>query len=132
MIKNFKEITAELSKLDKQLIPFYVDFFREWVGNEFKTSRVIVLRLNLELKFAEIDNIITGVKLRKIVNYIRSKALLSIIATSKGYTVSYDLKTVESQIESMNNRINAERNAVKGLEIIREEIINGKQNKLEL
>ncbi|MCP3682096.1 MAG: hypothetical protein GY861_05335, partial [bacterium] len=43
-------------------------------------------------------------RLRKIVNYIRTNALLPLIATSNGYYVSEDTDEIKKQVESLEQR----------------------------
>lgn len=57
------------------------------------------------------------VKLRKLVNFIRSESILPIIATSRGYYLSYDRDEIAMQIKSMEERADAITNAKNGLMI---------------
>ena len=46
----------------------------------------------------------TGARLRKIVSHIRVSGKLPIIATSKGYYVSYDAEEIRNQVKSLEER----------------------------
>lgn len=106
MIKNFEDITCELTPDEKRLVP------------------VIIRGLNLKskanpIKGAEIVAAINGQKekygikqfseprLRKIINFIRSEGILPVMGTSNGYYVSYDVRELKSQIESLTQRAEA-------------------------
>jgi hypothetical protein len=114
MIKNFEEITCELTPDEKRLVP------------------VIIRGLNLKskanpIKGAEIVTAINGNKerygikqfsearLRKIVNFIRSEGILPVIATSNGYYISYDAEELNAQIESLKQRAEAIITSANGL-----------------
>jgi hypothetical protein len=53
--------------------------------------------------------------LRKLVNHIRVKGILPIIATSQGYYVSYDKQDILDQINSLTQRANSILNSANGL-----------------
>ena len=58
---------------------------------------------------------ITEPRLRKLVNHIRVKGILPIIATSQGYYVSYDKQDILDQINSLTQRANSIINSANGL-----------------
>ena len=60
----------------------------------------------------------TGARLRKIVNYIRTNALQPLMATSKGYFVSNDVNVIMDQIQSLNQRAKSIRDCAHGLELL--------------
>ena len=61
----------------------------------------------------------TEVRLRKIVNYIRTNGLIPLIATSSGYYVDYSPeKVIESQIKSLKERSSSIYHCAVGLEKI--------------
>jgi hypothetical protein len=114
MIKNFEDITCELTPDEKRLVP------------------VIIRGLNLKskanpIKGAEIVAAINGQKekygikqfseprLRKIVNFIRSEGILPVIGTSNGYYISYDADELNGQIESLTQRADAIMSSANGL-----------------
>jgi hypothetical protein len=114
MITNFEQITANLTP-------------EEYILTMFIMQTLIKLKKDKPMKSIQIVNLInnkffvgesvkfTGVKLRKYCNYIRSKSLLPIIATSNGYYVSYDKNEIALQIESLEQRSEAILNSVNGL-----------------
>lgn len=59
---------------------------------------------------------LTGPRLRKLVNYIRSNGLLPLIATSQGYFTTDCKETIAEQIKSLQERANSIKNCAIGLE----------------
>lgn len=110
MITNFEEITQELSEVELLLLPKIIAGFKNYsVNNPIKEPDIV-------RRFNERNTIkLSGARLRKIVNHIRTNGLLPLIATSKGYYVSYDRSEIEKQIESLKQRANSINNCANGL-----------------
>jgi hypothetical protein len=113
MITNFEEITANLTPEEKFLTVSIMEILVKFKKNNPIKSVELVEIINQQ--FYSREKIFTGVKLRKYCNYIRSKSLLPIIATSNGYFVSYDKNEIALQIESLEQRSEAILNSVDGL-----------------
>ena len=113
MITNFEEITANLTSEEKLLTVEIITILSKIKKDNPIKSFELVNLINKKLSIADVN--FTGVKLRKYCNYIRSKSLLPIIATSNGYYVSYDKKEIALQIESLEQRSEAILNSVNGL-----------------
>lgn len=107
MLKNFEAETAELSETELSLLPFLIKGFKS--HNETKPIKapVIVKELNKFFINERIDQKMTQVKLRKFVNYIRTRSLLPLIADTSGYYCSGDPKVIQSQITSLQQRANS-------------------------
>lgn len=58
---------------------------------------------------------ITGPKLRKVINTIRSKEIEPILSKSTGYFISYNSGEIESYCESLEGRIESMKEAMMGL-----------------
>jgi hypothetical protein len=114
MITNFEEITANLTPEEKELTVSIMEILMKLKKNKPMKSVEIVERINKQF-YKTSDVKFTGVKLRKFCNYIRSKSLLPIIATSNGYYISYDKNEIALQIESLEQRSEAILNSVNGL-----------------
>lgn len=111
MIENFEQITKELTADEKKLIPLLIAGFKAHnLYNPIKAPE-IVQKLNANLKRKAINE----ARLRKLTNFIRAKGLLPVIATSKGYYVSYQKETIQSQIRSLTDRAEAIMASVEGL-----------------
>jgi hypothetical protein len=113
MITNFEEITANLTPEEKFINSIMEILFKYKKNNPIKSVQLVAI-INHKF-FKESDAKFTGVELRKYCNYIRSKSLLPIIATSNGYYVSYDKTEIALQIESLEQRSEAILNSVNGL-----------------
>jgi hypothetical protein len=117
MVTNFETITAELSEAEQQLVPLLVQSFKKHTEANPIKAPDIVKKVN-EFLFTRIDfaNIrLTQPRLRKIVNHIRSNGLLPLMATSRGYYVSYKKADIKSQIRSLHERASGIQAAANGL-----------------
>ena len=112
MITNFQEITKNLTPEELELTIYIMELLRNCSKKYPLKSEQLVDMVNRRPYKKEK---FTGVKLRKYCNYIRSKSLLPIIATSNGYYVSYDKNEIALQIESLEQRSEAILNSVNGL-----------------
>ena len=114
MIENFEKITKRLTNREVSQIPKVVKLLKC-----IKKKSPMKEQELLELINGRINDFnINGVKLRQIINYIRSNSLLSVIATSKGYYSSSDVVEIEKQILSLQNRIDRLECAKKGMQEI--------------
>jgi hypothetical protein len=111
MIENFEEITYELTEKEMKILPLLINGFKNYTENNPIKEPEIVKRFNERNG----DIKLSGVRLRKIVNYIRSNSLLPLIATSKGYYISYDREIILSQIKSLKQRSFSIDNCANGL-----------------
>ena len=110
MIDNFEELTYELTECEIKILPLLISGFKNYtIHNPIKEPDIVK-------RFNERNQVkLSGVRLRKLVNYIRSNGLLPLIATSKGYYVSYDRDVINSQIKSLNQRAQSINNCANGL-----------------
>jgi hypothetical protein len=123
MIKNFEEITYDLSESEIQLA-LKIGFFLNKKTNENPVlSKDIVKGCN---EAWSLKPKLTDVRLRKMINYLRSEAILPIISTSKGYYVSYNVEDIEITAKSLNQRLNSIAQAIIGLQKIAKRIQNEK------
>ena len=92
MITNFEEITKELNAEERQLVPVLIKGFKaHGKENPIKAPKIVE---NLRI----VGYKITEPRLRKLVNLIRSKGLLPVIATSNGYywNIPYEMNASAS------------------------------------
>jgi hypothetical protein len=108
MITNFEEITKELTETEMQVLEPLKDVLSKTNNKNPYLTETILWHLS-EYK-------ITGVRLRKLVNYIRVNRLLPLIATSKGYYLSWDNEDIKKEVKSLRERANSINNAADGLE----------------
>jgi hypothetical protein len=115
MITNFEIITAELTEDEKEMIPYLIKGFQTHGKENPVTAPEIVKTFNNFLQGKEIKYKLTEVKLRKMVNFIRSNSVLPLIATSAGYFVTNDETEIRLQIRSLEERAKSIKDAANGL-----------------
>lgn len=104
MVSGFEKQTADLDEYERtELLPIMVKCLKRHIGKEnIITNETMCTRLK------EFGYQISGVRLRKIVNYIRVKGLVQcLIATGKGYYVTTDAGEMYDYIRSLAGRIEA-------------------------
>lgn len=116
MITNFEDITKELSEEDYSLVTQLLRAFENRTkANAIKAPAIVKAmndhNPNLKSKF-------TQVKLRKLVNFIRSKGMIGLIATSDGYYSTKNIAEIQKQIQSLQERSDAINNSAEGLKIV--------------
>jgi len=117
MVRNFEDITMELTKEEQSLIPLLVQGFRTHSRqNPIKASE-IVEKTNKFLGDNCFEIRLSEARLRKCCNYIRSNGILPLIATSAGYYVSTDKEEIRAQIQSLCERASAIRKSADGLRV---------------
>jgi len=106
---GFNEHTHDLTPDELQLVPLVINGFKKYTkDNPIKSDAVInsfndFLNKNPKYKIRKI----TGVRLRKLINYIRTNGLQPIIGSSKGYYVSFEANDIREQINSLEERANS-------------------------
>jgi hypothetical protein len=106
---GFNEHTHDLTPDELQLVPLVINGFKKYTkDNPIKSDAVInsfndFLIKNPKYKIRKI----TGVRLRKLINYIRTNGLQPIIGSSKGYYVSFEANDIREQINSLEERANS-------------------------
>lgn len=104
MLTGFEHITASLNKDELRLVPLLVKGFKGHGAANPITGKMIVSKTNAYLKSKNIKYRLSEPRLRKCCNYIRTKGLIPLIATTKGYYVSYNKDEIKNQIQSLNQR----------------------------
>ena len=112
MITNFENVTFDLTEIESKLLPLIIAGFKKYTKQNPIKEPDIVKRFNEK----NYEYKLSGVRLRKLVNYIRSNGLLPLIATSKGYYVSYEKEEILSQIKSLRERASSINKCADGLE----------------
>jgi len=115
-VTNFEHITHELSEDELEIIPLVKLFFELYNKENPIKSPAFVEMINRNLLHNGYTIQINEVRLRKFVNYIRKNSLLPLIATSKGYFVSYDPEVIKSQIRSLRERASSILDCANGLQ----------------
>jgi len=117
MITNFEKITRALSPEEVGVILSLTRVLSSASYRNPIKADEIVRRVNGKQEKGDQPVFFSQVKLRKLVNFIRSESILPVIATSRGYYLSYDRDEIAMQIKSMEERADAITNAKNGLMI---------------
>lgn len=112
MITNFEKITYELTDVELKMLPLIIQGFKRYTKEYPVKEPQVVERFNNN--FPEYK--LTGVRLRKLVNHIRTNGLLPLIATSRGYYVSSDKDEIVNQIRSLREWASSINKCADGLE----------------
>ena len=107
MIKGFETITADLSDDELNMVQIVIKGLKVKHGKDKAvTGAVICKALN-----------INGVRLRKMINYIRINNLIpALCSSSKGYFVANNINELEDYIISLKQRIKAQVDVLNALE----------------
>jgi catalase (peroxidase I) len=114
-ITNFENYTHELTDQELEILPIIIHGFRAYKKNNPIKAQLIVTRMNEFLTDRGYKIRLTGPRLRKLVNYIRSNSLIPLIATSQGYFTTDCKETIENQIKSLYERANSIERCANGL-----------------
>ena len=106
-VKNFENYTHELTNQELEILPIVIHGFRAYKKTNPIKAELIVKRMNQFLTDRGYKIRLTGPRLRKLVNYIRSNSLIPLIATSQGYFTTDCKQTIENQIQSLYERANS-------------------------
>jgi hypothetical protein len=115
MITGFEEHTSELTAEEMEILNIVIHGFRQYKKNNPIKSELIVTRMNQYLQNNGYKIKMTGVRLRKMVNYIRSNGLIPLIANSQGYFTTDCKLTIQQQIISLQERANSIERCAQGL-----------------
>ncbi len=107
MITNFENITKELTEEECKLVPILIKGFSTKTKETAIKAPDIVDAINSQAAKFGLKNKFSEVRLRKIVNFIRSEGILPLMATSNGYYCTEDREEIRSQIESLTQRAEA-------------------------
>ncbi len=123
MLVNFEHVTQNLNSEDKKIVPYLQKVLETKTIDKPALSEIIVWETNMLIRqaistgnhSAKIKKI-NDVKLRRLINYMRTHDILPVCSTSKGYFISYDKKVLEKQIVSLSQRANSIMSCAYGLE----------------
>jgi two-component SAPR family response regulator len=117
MIETFEDITTPLTEDELRVLPYLVAGLERRTSSNPITSKDIVDALNRNLdKYGVSGKFkVTGARLRKMINYLRVKSVLCVIATSEGYFTTDDRDTIEKNVRSLEERAGAISAAAEGL-----------------
>lgn len=113
MVNGFEDHTKELTKQDLEIANKMIPFLKAKTKDNRVYSSEIVNGLN---KIWKLNPEMTDERLRRIINYYRTNAILPVISSSKGYYVSYDPQDIKRMIQSQKQRANSLLRTCSGLE----------------
>lgn len=114
MVTNFEDLTEDLTPDEIALLkPLIKGLETKTKDNPIKAPEIIKA-MNTFAKSKGLATI-SEPRLRKLINHIRVNGILPVIATSKGYYISYDKQEVLDQITSLTQRANSILNSTDGL-----------------
>lgn len=107
MLRGFEKLTDELTDDELKKVPSIVKGISKRIGKENAvTSKIICDKMNL-----------IGVRLRKIIHFIRVNNLLyGLCSNSKGYYVAKNIKELEDNNKSLQQRITSQIEILNALE----------------
>lgn len=115
MITNFEELTQELSDEEKLLVPVLVKGFEKKTKLNPVKAPEIIKQINANKDKYGLKKNFTEVRLRKLCNFLRTRSVIPLIATSDGYYVSYDREEIQKQVNSLTERADAIMRSADGL-----------------
>jgi hypothetical protein len=123
MLLNFENVTKNVNSQDKKILPYLQKVLETKTIEKPALSGIILVETNMLIRQAissgtESTNIkkLDEVKLRKLVNFMRTHDILPVCSNYKGYFISYDKKVLEKQIVSLSQRANSIMSCAYGLE----------------
>lgn len=114
---DFNDHTHDLTPDELELIPLVINGFKKYTKNNPIKSDSVISGFNVFLSKNPKYKIrkLSGVRLRKLINYIRTNGLQPIIGSSKGYYVSFEANDIQEQINSLNERASSILGCANGL-----------------
>lgn len=119
-ITNFEEITEDLTERELDFLPDVQEAIKNALEKAVQPRKqnelITLINSYLQQKHGLFCSLsLSGVRLRKYVNYIRKNSLMPIIGTKDGYSLSNDRVVIESQIKSLLQRSRSINEAAEGL-----------------
>jgi hypothetical protein len=116
MITNFEEITAELTAVEIELLDVVKEHLMLHGATQPTKTYEIIHVVNDYCNKFNIPYQLHDPRLRKMISALRINSVLPILATSKGYFVSYNKQLIENHVNSMCQRANSIASAATGLQ----------------
>lgn len=80
-----------------------------------KAPKIVEGMNNIRIRDGKFKQVFTETMLRRMSNHIRSYGILPLIANNDGYYISSDIRDIDEQIKSFEDRIAGMNCAIKGL-----------------
>ena len=96
-ITNFSRETHELTLTEKALSNIVADVLQNTSYEKQKCNAEILAEVHFK---SHLNVNITSVRLRSIIHYLRTEKHIPILATSRGYYISYDTQIIALHVKS--------------------------------
>lgn len=116
MIKNFEQITAELTAVEIELMELVKEQLIQCGPKKPCKTYELQEMVNEYCAMHNVSYKLHDSRLRKMIGALRQSGTLPVIATSKGYFVSYDKQIIADQIDSLCQRANSIASSATGLQ----------------
>ncbi len=103
-VSNFEAYTFSLTDKELAILPTFLEVVKTGTDHKPLKAPRLVEMINIHLRDRKISFRMTDERFRKFVNYVRSHAIIPLIATSHGYFVSYDPQVIRAQMTSLRER----------------------------
>ncbi len=106
MLHGFEKQTAPLTTEEKILVPLLIDMLKDKQGaNKAIISDDLCAMLKFYANSFTKPIEISGARLRKMINYVRTHGLLiGLVASSKGYYITTDPEEIQAYLSSLAGR----------------------------
>jgi hypothetical protein len=102
MINGFERETHELNDYELTLVPLFVAGLKTKTRQELAITNKKICAI-----MKERGHKVSEVRIRKIINFIRTKKLIvNLISSSKGYWIAENQKQLTKYVQSLDQRIN--------------------------
>jgi|TARA_R100000655_G_C2965748_1_gene189605 2-hydroxy-3-keto-5-methylthiopentenyl-1-phosphate phosphatase len=112
MIPSFERETSPLTDAEKKLIPLLIKGFQNYIG---KKNAIPGSMIRKKLKLKNIK--ISGPRLRKMINHIRTKDKSIILCScGNGYYIASNTDEIKETIKSIQHRVNSQLEIIDALD----------------
>jgi hypothetical protein len=94
----------DLTLKEKETIGEVINVIGAATKDNPMTTEIIIGNVNYILFFRGCKYRMTPANLRTIINHLRRESILPIIGSKKGYYISYNVKEIENQVNSLRDR----------------------------
>lgn len=101
-VTNFHKETHELTPGEKALANIVVDVLQGTSYEKQLCNAAILAEVHFK---SQLNVNLTSARLRAIIHYLRAEKHLPILATGKGYYISYNPEQIAVQVKSLDERI---------------------------
>lgn len=101
-LTNFENHTHDLTDTEIALSEIVLDVLKKATKEKQKCNGQIIAEVAF---FSQLEINITSSRLRAIIHYLRTIRHIPVLATSRGYYLSFNLADIAIQVKSLDERI---------------------------